>query len=91
MLNANCCSKITEAGIARLKGIKDLSMMCTFDITDAGLAYLRGIHKLRIGGGGFYITDAGLAHLRGIHTLILRSDAITDAGLRTSAGSTRCR
>ena len=83
-------SKITDAGLAHLKGLenlKSLNLVWT-KITDAGLAHLKGLSKLEnLDLGATNLTDAGLVHLKGLTNLqelgLNRCNLITDAGLKS--------
>ncbi|MCP4375551.1 MAG: hypothetical protein GY794_05175 [bacterium] len=83
-------NKITDAGLAHLKGLTKLERLDLEDcvnITDAGLARLKGLTTLEHLGlwSCYNITDAGLAHLKVLTKLerldLLCCDNITDAGL----------
>jgi hypothetical protein len=85
--------KITDAGLAHLKGFKDLETLELFDtpVSDEGLVHLKGLRKLtrlslnRAKG----VTDAGMVHLQGLENLTelnLHETKITDAGLTRLKG-----
>ena len=82
-LNMDTCMLVTDAALARLRGIRVLSMWgChQHSITDAGLAHLAGIQKLCIRGcTQATLTDAAFAPLRGIRVLNMsRCLQFTDA------------
>ena len=80
-------SKITDAGLAHLKGLenlKSLNLVWT-KITDEGLVHLKGLTNLeKLYLSVTKITDAGLIHLKGLTKLKLLNllfCKITDAGL----------
>jgi Leucine-rich repeat (LRR) protein len=81
--------KITDAGLAHLRNLKDLEVLELNDalrITDAGLANLAGLAELRELSLVFNrnITDAGLKHLgklKKLRRLQLYGALITDTGL----------
>ena len=91
-INSSPGSKITDAGLAHLRELKQLSHL-NFDaqhITDEGMRHLGGITSLQ-----FLhlmpprqVTDAGVRHLAGLKELThlsLFHSQITDASLRTLA------
>ncbi len=80
-------SRISDAGLAHLRGLAHLSWLnlCDTKITDAGLVHLEGLTTLEGLDLSFTpVTDAGLAHLKGLKGLTeldLSGTRITDAGL----------
>jgi hypothetical protein len=81
-------SKMTDAHVARLaglKGLKSLGLVHGAQITDAGIAHLKGLANLqRLELDGTGITDAGLAHLNRMSQLItlnLSRTSVSDAGM----------
>jgi hypothetical protein len=79
--------KITDAGLANLKGLSGLRWLAIggTGIGDAGLANIKGLSRLEsLFLGGNQITDAGLTDLQGLaqlHELSLGEDHVTDDGL----------
>jgi hypothetical protein len=75
-----CCTGVTDAGVAHLRGLKDLRWLRLYRedypeawgpnlprVTDAGLAHLEGLTGLEhLDLMGQAVTDAGLAHLKGL-------------------------
>ena len=60
-------TKVTDAGLADLKGLKRLThlYLCDTGVTDAGLAHLKGLTELqRLDLIGTTVTDTGVADLR---------------------------
>ena len=81
-----CLSNVSDAGLAHLKGLTNLSLILGgTQVTDAGLAHLKGLTKLKLLQlSGTQVTDAGLAHLKGLtklRHLTLGGTQVTDAGL----------
>jgi Leucine-rich repeat (LRR) protein len=79
---------ITDAGLARLSGLKALISLRVNDaagVTDAGLAHLEGLTNLEdLQLTGTKITDAGLRHLEGLgqlRELFLHKTGVTRAGI----------
>jgi hypothetical protein len=92
------CENITEAGLAHLSGLTqltELSLVGCNKITDAGLARLSGLTQLKELNlaGCSKITDAGLSHLNGLTQLtelgLTECSEITDAGLAHLSGLTQ--
>jgi Leucine-rich repeat (LRR) protein len=79
--------RIGDAGLAHLKGIKDLRKLglSEADVTDRGLSYLKDLKELEsLNLRGTQITDDGLAFLEGfkkLEQLSIGWTQITDAGL----------
>jgi serine/threonine protein kinase len=84
------CKRVTDAGLAHLKGLtalQELNLGGCKKVTDAGLAHLKGLtalQELNLG-GCVRVTDAGLAHLKSL-TALQQLDLngcvrVTDAGL----------
>jgi hypothetical protein len=80
--------KITDAGLAALKGLKGLQSLYLAGTraTDAGLANLEGLTGLRNLGvvAGAEITDGGIGHievLTNLQSLDLRATRVGDAGV----------
>jgi hypothetical protein len=80
-------SALSDAGIARLKGLTDLTMLylqCT-QVTDAGLANLSGLKNLQILDlSGTQVSDLGLAHLKRLTKLkwlSLQGTRVTETGV----------
>jgi len=68
----NRTSGVTDAGVAILKGLKDLRFLNLYNThtTDAGIECLKGMTKLtELYVGATRITDAGLVHLKGLTSL----------------------
>jgi hypothetical protein len=81
-------SKVTDAGLKRLKGLTRLDALRLLDatnITNAGLAHLRGLTRLKaLWLRNSQVTDAGLTHLRGLtglRQLRLDGTQVTNGGL----------
>ncbi len=94
-LNLSGCEEITDAGLAHLKELTqltDLNLVWCHLITDAGLAHLARLTQLTSLNlfGCALITDAGLAHLARLTQLtdlnLVWCHLITDAGLAHLAG-----
>ncbi len=81
-------TKITDAGLAKLAGLKSLEKLHLekTGITDAGLAHLAGLSKLTyLNLYGTKITDAGLNHLKGLKNLkrlYVWQTGVTQAGIQ---------
>jgi hypothetical protein len=81
------CNRVTDAGVAQLKGLTRLRRLtlCDTQVTDAGLASLAGLTDLEeLDLHSAPITDAGLAHLgrlARLRELNLGYTHLTDAGL----------
>ncbi len=105
LLNLENCKSITDAGLAPLKGLNQLTSLnlgrCD-KLTDAGLQHLRGLTQLTSLSlnGCKQLTDAGLqhlAHLTQLTSLNLScydiydsyNSQLTDTGLRHLAGLTQ--
>jgi len=75
-------SKLMDADLLHLVGVKWVDISCCGNITDAGFVHLKGVHTLGVSGcSQTTITDAAFAHLKGIHTLNMskcRQVTITD-------------
>lgn len=89
-------AKITDAGLAHVKGMKRLSELdLNFTaVTDAGLAHLSQLNLGYLGLAGTNVTDAGLQHVRpikSIYMLGLSRTKITDAGLANLADMPKIR
>jgi hypothetical protein len=80
-------SRVTDAGLARLKGMKELRWLSLGEtgVTDTGLAYLAGLEELwSLQLQRTPVTGAGLAHLKGckrLERLYLHQSEVTDKGL----------
>jgi WD40 repeat protein/Leucine-rich repeat (LRR) protein len=79
---------ITDAGLAKLAGLRSLKVLeaeGATGITDAGLVHLKGLVNLEtLGLRGTKITDAGLATLEGmtnLGNLSVGNTGVTDAGV----------
>ena len=87
-----CDSKITDGGLAHLKGLTELQSLYLRGVHDSGMASLNGLTQLQ----ALYVTqtnlsDAGLAPLQGLcqlRELYLSQTQITDAGLVHLSGLT---
>src|SRR5580700_2965566 len=62
--------KITDKGLAYLKGVHNINLSGCSQITDKGLAHLKGVHAINLT-KCILITDKGLAHLKGVHIINL--------------------
>lgn len=80
-------SRITDAGLAHLKEIRDLQGLTLnhTEVTDAGLIHLKAVtHLKELFISDTHITDAGLAHLEGLSELQkvdLTRTSVTDEGV----------
>ncbi len=91
-------NKLTDAGLAHLKGLKDLrtlQLTGAQHITDAGLAHLAGLTGLTsLDLAHTKITGAGLAHLKGLiglRVLNLSETPLDNAALANLAAMTEMR
>jgi hypothetical protein len=81
-------TRITGAGLAHLKGLKNLRVLCLWktQVDDAGLAHIKGVTKLwLLTLDGTKVTDAGLKHLKALtklRHLNLRGTAVTRDGVK---------
>ena len=57
-------NRITDTGLAHLKGVQTINLSFCWKITDAGLAHLKGVQKINLSRCR-NITDAGLSYLKG--------------------------
>jgi len=86
-------TRITDAGLAYLQGMKELKRLylSKTQIGDEGISHLAKLSKLEgIILNDTNITDAGLAHLKGLgnlNMLYLQNTRVTDAGLEHLKGS----
>jgi hypothetical protein len=90
------CIKITDAGLAHMKGLvklEHLKLWISDKITAAELARMRGLKLKRLDLNNCEVTDAGLAYLTELTTLevlgISYFYSITDAGLVHLKGLTK--
>lgn len=95
LLALNRNPRVTDAGLAKLAGMKQLGELRVGDcsITDAGVAHMRDLTQLRLVElEGTKVTDAGLIHLKGMSKLAylnLSRTPVTDAGLLQLHGLTK--
>ncbi len=91
-LNLHNCAKITDAGLAHLKELPNLTDLTllqenagTMPVTDAGLAHVADLQQLqRLWIARIPVTDAGLAHvarLSQLRHLMISGIPITDDGI----------
>jgi hypothetical protein len=92
-LHLHNCAKITDAGLAHLHGLPNLTFLRllqenagTMPVTDAGLEYVAGLHRLQVLMiVSIPVTDDGLAQLHGmpnLERLFLRRTKATEEGVR---------
>ncbi len=75
------CDNITDAGLAYLSGVRNITLWGCRNITDAGLSHLSGVQEIDLRWCD-NITDAGLAHLTGVqHINLTWCRNITNNGL----------
>ncbi len=87
--------KVTDADLARFKGLTDLNFfhLGNAKVTDAGLAHLAGCTTITsLEWGGAAITGSGLVHLANCRDLVMVqffSTPLTDEGLAHLKGATK--
>ncbi len=86
-LSLTHCNKVTDAGLAELKGATHLLLLAIMDtrITDRALVIIGSFQQLQVLSlAGTSVTDTGLANLKGLtrlRLLYLSKTAVTDSGL----------
>ena len=98
-LYLGCNGKVTDAGLAYLKGLTRLRTLVFHGsghrITDAGMEHLKGLTQLRkLDLSETLITDAGLEHLKCLYELEdlnLKFTRVTNTGLEHLKGLTQLR
>ncbi len=94
-LELSMCPKVTDAGVAHLKGLPQLQFLALAGtkVTDAGMADLAGLTQLQfLALGMTKVTDAGMANLERmtqLKTLWINETPIGDAGIAHLKGLTQ--